>query len=297
MELRHIRYFVALAEELNFNRAAERLHISQPPLSRQIRELEEEIGVKLFHRTKRQVELTPAGRTFLVRAYEILDRVERSRISARLASTGQEGELRIGFTGTVFDLIPTLKIYQARFPHVGIILKQLSSSLQIKALHENHLDIGVLTIPVHSSKISTRPLLRAPFMAALPEDHPLADKQSLSIRDMAEETFIITLPSVGPLYYDTVMSLFRHEGLMPKIIMEAQDMHTVIALVSAGMGITLTPSPYRPVRGIVKKPVDGVNLSLQVWLAWRKDSVSEVLAQFLEFFNTHYNESDDRWIG
>jgi len=298
LELRHIRYFVTLAEELNFNRAAERLHIAQPPLSRQIRELEDELGVKLFHRTKRHVELTPAGKSFLARAYEILDRVERGRISARLASAGQEGELRIGFSGTVYDLLPTLRNYQARYPRVGIILKQMGSSLQVKALHDNQIDVGVLTIPVNHQKIDTHPLIRLPFMAVMPEGHPLAGKESVSVRDMTEETFIITPPSVGPAYYDAVMGLFRDEGVMPRTILEAQDLHTVVALVAGGMGITLAPSPYRTVLGIVRRPVEGVNLTLQVWLAWRKDSFSEVLEQFLDFFfHSHYSESDDRWVG
>lgn len=177
---------MALAEELNFNRAAERLHIAQPPLSRQIRELEEEIGIKLFHRTSRQFELTPAGKWLLPRAYEILDRVEQTRIGARLTSMGRKGELRIDFSGTVVDLIPTLKAYQSRFPHVGIILKHMNSN-----------------------KIRTRPLIRIPFMAALPVDHPLTVKPSISVYDLKDETFIITPQSAGPIYYDMIMGLFR----------------------------------------------------------------------------------------
>src|SRR5690606_19357868 len=209
-------YFVALAEELNFHRAAERLHIAQPALSRQIRELEEEIGAKLFHRTSRRVELTPTGKWLLSRAFEILERMEQTRIGTQLTAIGREGELPIGFNGTVTDLIPTLKAYRARFPHVGIILKQMNSTMQIKALHENQIDIGVVTIPVYSDKIRTRPLIRIPFMAALPADHPLTAKPSISVRDLKDETFIITPQSAGPIYYDTIMGLFRHAGLTPR---------------------------------------------------------------------------------
>ena len=292
-----MRYFVALAEELNFNRPAKRLHIAQPPLSRQIRELEEEIGAKLFHRTSRQVELTPAGKWLLPRAYEILDRVEQTRIGALLTSMEREGELRIGFSGTVIDLVPTLKAYQSRHPHVGIILKQMNSTMQVKALHENQIDIGVVTIPVYSIKIRTRPLIRIPFMVAMPTDHPLTAKPSISVHDLKDETFIITPQSAGPIYYDTIMSLFRHAGLTPRRIMEAQDLHTVMLLVIGGMGVTLTPSPYRPVHGLALKPLDGVDLSLQVSLAWHADSKSEVLAEFLEFFfDSFYSETDDSWL-
>ena len=297
MELRQIRYFVALAEELNFSRAAERLHIAQPPLSRQIRELEEEIGAKLFYRTKRQVELTPAGKSFLIRAYQILDQVEQARIGARMSSLGREGELRIGFSGTVYDLIPTLKRYQSRYPKVGIILKQMYSNLQIKALHENQIDIGVVSIPVHSHKLHVRPVIRVPFMAALPERHRLADKPSLTVRDFGDETFIMTPHSAGPSYYEMVMSLFRHADLMPRTMMEVQDLQTVIALVASGIGITLTPSPFRAIHGVVKKPVNGVDLSLQISLAWRKDDNSEIVDKFLEFFfNTHYTGPELTWI-
>lgn len=260
-------------------------------------ELEEEIGARLFHRTSRQVELTPAGKWLLPRAYEILDRVEQTRIGALLTSMGREGELRIGFSGTVVDLLPTLKSYQSRYPHVGIILKQMNSTMQIKALHENQIDIGVVTIPVYSDKIRTRPLIRIPFMAALPADHPLTAKPSISVHDLKDETFIITPQSAGPIYYDTIMGLFRHAGLTPRRIMEAQDLHTVMLLVIGGMGVTLTPSPYRPVHGLTLKPLDGVDLSLQVSLAWHADSKSEVLAEFLEFFfGSHYSETDDCWL-
>ncbi|PEC57588.1 LysR family transcriptional regulator, partial [Bacillus wiedmannii] len=127
MELRHIRYFLALAEELNFSRAAEKLHIAQPPLSKQIRELEEEIGAKLFNRTKRHVELTSAGKVFLNRAYQILDQVEQACISTRLTSTGFEGELVMGFSGSVQDLIQPIQEFHKQYPEIGIVLQQLST--------------------------------------------------------------------------------------------------------------------------------------------------------------------------
>ncbi|KIP26977.1 LysR family transcriptional regulator [Bacillus thuringiensis] len=139
MELRHIRYFLALAEELNFSRAAEKLHIAQPPLSKQIKELEEEIGANLFNRTKRHVELTNAGQVFLDKAYQILDQVEQACISTRLTSTGTEGELVIGFSGSVQDLIQTIQRYRERYPKVGIVLQQLSTPIQVKNLIEKKL--------------------------------------------------------------------------------------------------------------------------------------------------------------
>lgn len=290
MELRHIRYFVALAEELNFSRAAERLHIAQPPLSRQIRDLEEKIGAQLFNRTRRYVELTNAGKVFLDKAYKILDQVEQACVSTRLSSTGKEGEFQIGFSGAVQDLIPTIKAYRALYPQVGIVLKQMSSAQQIKALNEKTIDVGLLTIPVNNNNIRLLPLQEMHFMAALPEKHPLALKQSLYINDMADETFINTLKSTGPLYYETFMDVFKNTDFTPKITIQAQDLQTVMALVAAGMGITLTPSPMKPVSGVVLRRVEDITLTIKPSLGWRKDNSSEILDKFLTFFHDFYRE-------
>ena len=284
MELRHIRYFLVLAEELNFSRAAERLYIAQPPLSRQIQELEKEIGAKLFHRTNRQVELTNAGKVFLKKAYHILDQVEQACISTRLSSTGKEGEFRIGFNGAIHDIIPTLKKYRELYPEVGIILKQMNATEQIEALNEKRIDIGTVTIPINNDKIQVMPLRKIHFMVAFPEKHPLALKESIYIRDMADETFIITPKSAGALYYDTFMSAFENADFTPKITIQAHDIHSVLTLVEAGMGITLTPTPTTQVNGIIKRKVEDINITLEASLAWRKDNGSEILKEFLKFF-------------
>lgn len=295
MELRHIRYFTALAEELNFSRAAERLHIAQPPLSRQIKELEEELGAKLFYRSKRQVQLTDAGKAFLRKAYQILDQVEQASISARLASTGREGELRIGFSGSVQDLIPTLRQYRELYPQVGIVLYQMNSTLQIEALNESRIDLAVLSVPAHHPKIETFPLRKVQFMAVLPENHHLVTKRSLRLEDLKEETFIITLKSSGMLFHEAFMSIFQSASYTPNVTFQASDLQTVLALVASGMGVTLTPSPINPVAGIVKRNVDDIDLSMQVSLAWRKDTHSEIMDNFLQFFYVHYIELKNQW--
>src|SRR5699024_7263690 len=180
MELRHIRYFLALATALNFSRAAEKLHIAQPSLSRQIRELEEKVGAQLFYRTKRQVQLTNAGKVFQQKAILLLEQLEQACISARLSSTGKEGELQIGFNGVIQDLIPTLKQYRDRYPQVAIILNQMDSTMQLNALNTKEIDLAIITIPVTSDKIKVVPLPEMKFMAALPRDHSLATKRTLS---------------------------------------------------------------------------------------------------------------------
>lgn len=285
MELRHIRYFIVLAEELNFSRAAEKLHIAQPPLSRQIQELEEELGAQLFHRTRRQVELTNAGKVFLKKAYQILDEVEQARMSTRLSSTGREGEFRIGFSGLAHDLIPNLKAYRERFPQVGIVLHQMSSTAQIEALNEKIIDIGLITVPVRNSKIALLPLPELHYMAALPEHHPLVHKESIFLRDLTDETFIMTPKSIGPLYYETFMSVFQDANITPKITIQASDLQTVMALVAGGMGITLTPSPIQSYPGIIKRRVEDIQLTIQPYLAWRKDNNSVILEKYLKFFH------------
>lgn len=290
MELRHIRYFLTLAEELNFSRAAEKLHISQPPLSRQIRELEEEIGAKLFHRSKRQVELTNAGKVFLNNAYQILDQVEQARIRTRLSSTGKEGEFRIGFTGAVQDLIPTLKEYRKRYPQVGIILKHMTNAEQVEALNENRIDIGIISNPIKNNKIQITPIKKMRFLAALPEKHVLASKKSIHLRDLENETFIMTPKSVGPLYYDTFMSLFQKAGFTPQITIQCHDLQTVLALVTADMGITITPSPFNPMNGIVRREIEEIDLTVKGFIAWRKDNKSEILEEFLTFFFEFYRD-------
>lgn len=283
MELRHLRYFVALAEELNFSRAAERLHITQPPLSRQIKHLEEQIGVKLFMRTKQQVTLTDAGKVFLQKAYHIIDQIEQASISARLSSTGIEGGIHLGFNGIVQDLIPMLKIYRSRFPEVSIFLHQLNSAAQVEALHDKIIDIGVISIPINHHKIATLPLSPLQFRLIMPESHPLADAPTIYMRDLAEETFIITPKSIGQLYYETFMSAFHHVDYTPQMTIQANDLQSVIALVAGGMGISLIPSPSQHIQGVIAREVTDINLTLKPTVVWRKDNHSEILQKFLAF--------------
>ncbi len=281
MELRHIRYFLALAEELNFSRAAQRLHIAQPPLSRQIRELEQQLEVQLFHRTKRQVQLTSAGKVFMTKAYQILDQVEQAYIRTRLTSTGMEGELRIGFTGAVYDMIPTLQAFRKRFPRISLYLKHMNSTEQMEALVEGRLDIGVIGVPIRNSLMEVRPLPVVSFLAAMPSGHPLADRTSLYLRDLAGETFIMTSKSSGPLYYDMVISAFQQARITPNLTIQAHDLQTVLALVASGMGVTLAPLLLRTYSGVITRKLEDVDLTIQASLVWRKDYRSQILDNLL----------------
>lgn len=293
MELRHIRYFLTLAEELNFSRAAEKLHIAQPHLSRQIQELENQIGVQLFHRTKRQVELTNAGKAFMKKAYEIIDLVEQASTAARLSSLGTDGELRIGFTGTVQNLIPTLQKYRKLFPKVKIELKYMNNTEQIVALNENKIDIAVVSTPIDNENIYIKPVKKLSFVLALPEKHPLAKKKTLSLSDLENETFIMTPKSAGPMYYETVMSIFQNTDYIPNQTIEVHDLQTALILVSNGMGMILTPTPIHTLNGVVYRNLKDVDLSIMGFIAWRKDNKSEILKKFLTFFFSYVQKDDE----
>lgn len=293
MELRHLRYFITLAEELNYSRAADKLNIAQPHLSRQIKELESDIGANLFHRTRRKVELTNAGKTFLKKAYEILDLLEEASISARLSSTGSEGEFRIGFTGTVQNIIPAIQLYRQFYPNVRIILKLMSNTEQIMALNNNKIDIALVSIPIHNENISVKPIKSMQFVAALPKNHELANNETISIRELAHEPFIMTPKSAGALYYDTVMQVFEKYNITPNLSIQAYDLQTVLLLVSAGMGVTLTPSPINAFNGIVYRKIEDIDLKVVGSIAWRKDNQSEILKKFLNFLFQHFQDYYD----
>lgn len=288
MELKLIRYFVKVAEELNFSRAAEKLHIAQPHLSRQIKVLEENIGTKLFNRSRRHVELTHAGKFFLKKAYPLIEQVEQISVSTRLSALGKEGELQIAFNGAVQDIIPTLKSYHEHFPEVGIMLRQMNTDEQLKALNQKRIDLAVLSIPVYDANIKLFPLKSVPFLAALPKEHPLTKKERLFIHDFSEEPFIITPKSAGPMYYNAIMSIFKQTNFTPNITIQAHDLQTVMALVAANMGMSLTPSPMKSTNEITLKKVEDIDISLEASLAWKIDNKSETLKNFLLFFEEYY---------
>jgi len=255
---------------------------SSPPLSRQIRELEEELGVKLFHRTNRRVELTAAGKTFLQKAYQIMDEIEKAGIVTRLTSAGIAGELSVGFAGSAWDLASVLRHFRRKHPDVGLFLWHMNSAEQIAALHEHHIDLALLTIPVNSEQIAMKPICEMPFVATLSADHPLARKSPLHLRDFRDETFITAAKSVGFQYYNLVMSIFRKAGFAPREIIQVHDFQTMLLLVQSGMGFALEPSLGNEIDGIVRRKLADLDLAITPCMAWRKDNESEALRLFLD---------------
>jgi DNA-binding transcriptional LysR family regulator len=287
MELRHLRYFVTLAEELHFGRAARRLHLSQPPLSMQIKALEAEIGTQLLARTRRRVELTTAGALFLREAREILARVEQATAAARRAGRGEIGELAIGFvTIADYHVLPrVLSEFRAQHPAVRLSLREATSDAQLRDLAEQRIDIGFVLAPIQEDGLTTRPLLREPLVAALPDTHPLArGRAALSLARLAGLPFILFPRHMAPGLYDDVVGFCRRAGFIPRVEQEAVQMQTIISLVSAGLGVALIPASMRNLArsGVVYRSLREKSPQTELLVAWRKGDSAPALHRFLE---------------
>ncbi|HEX4109396.1 MAG TPA: LysR substrate-binding domain-containing protein [Solirubrobacteraceae bacterium] len=284
MELRHLRYFVAVAEELHFRRAAERLHISQPPLSQQIRALEQELGVELLARSRRRVELTPAGATLLVEARAILSAVEHAAELTRSVARGEVGRLSIGFMGSaMYGALPDiLGVFRERNPRVDLRLHELSTARQLEALKDGRIDVGVIRPPVLEPDLVIEELWHESVVVALPVGHRLARRRRLVPDDLHGERFVMLDRREAPGLHHSLARLITEIGQAP-LIQEVSEIQTVLGLVAAGMGISLIGESVgaRERRGVVHRPLSGRQPTIATALAWRPDDDSPVLASFL----------------
>lgn len=291
MELRHLRYFMAVAEEMNFTRAAKRLHIAQPPLSQQIRKLEEELQVLLFFRTKRRIELTHAGRVFLEETQRILQSTEQAVHAARQASRGEIGRLVIGFMSSApFTLLPSvLRSFREHSPGVGLTLHELPIRDQIDALRKERIDVGFLRPPLAAADLASETIVREPFVVAVPAQHPLAKQASISIKALAGEPLIMFPQHLGPEFHGLIIGLCQQGGFSPTVAQEATEMHTVVGLVSAGIGIAVVPASVQRLRlpEVVYRTLKERTPYVQTIIAWRASkSLSPVLHSFLNIAKT-----------
>jgi DNA-binding transcriptional LysR family regulator len=244
MELRQLRYFVAVAEELHFRRAAARLHMSQPPLSHQIRLLEEELGCELLSRTRRRVELTPAGDAFLRDARAVLADLDRAARSARRIQEGQTGLLRVSFAGSaLLSLVPrVVQRLGVLHPEIDIELRERSTSDQVRALAAGITDLGLAPLPVSDPGLDVEILAREPTVAAVPAAHPLARSRRLTLRRLAEHPFVLFPREQAPGYHDLLMTAITSAGTPPRVIQQAAETQTIMGLVAAGTGVSLVPA-------------------------------------------------------
>jgi DNA-binding transcriptional LysR family regulator len=270
-ELRLLRYFVAVAEELHFRRAAERLHITQPSLSRGIRDLERTLGTDLFTRTKRSVRLTDAGRTLLDEVPYALAEVERALEETRRVGRGEVGELRLGFLpSATIELVPALlRASRAAFPGVRLRLLELLDDPQLEALRERRLDLGLLRTRQPSDDLALEPLLRERLCAVVARDHRLAGRRRVRYADLREEGLILWPRPEAPETFDAVIEACRRAGFSPKVVQEATSAYTIIGLVAAGVGVSVLAGSYSARSGgdVVFVPIAGSETVL--YLAWR----------------------------
>jgi len=286
MELRHLRYFVVVAEELNITRAAQRLQMAQPPLSQQIHQLEEELGVTLFHRSKRRIQLTDAGQVFLEEARRTLVQAEYARRMAQRAQRSEIGRLVMGFVSeATYDLLPImLQAYRARFPQVEIVLREMTTMQQVQALQKGSIHLGMLRPPIPETGLNLQIVREEPFVVVLPPTTRFAPDERLPLSALSEEPFVLFPRAISPGVYDQVISLCNQAGFSPIIVQEATELHTILGLVAVGIGVSLLPASVRLLRsqGVVYRALPQTGTQANTALAWRQDSRSSVLFTFLD---------------
>lgn len=283
--MRYLRYFVAVAEELHFGRAAQRLHMAQPPLSQQIKQLEEKVGVQLLRRTKRRVELTEAGEAFLEESRLALSKVEDAGEAARRASRGETGKLAVGFVGSAaYDVLPEiLKAFRERYPAVEIALEELTTAQQVRALSQERIEVGFVRPPLEE-ELAVRTVLREPLLAVLPADHPLSKRTDLPLSALKNDSFVMTPRRLGPSFYDRIVGACREAGFSPRVVQEAIQMQTIIGMVAAGIGIALVPASESNLtrKGVVYKPIQDEGLEVELAAVWTPEAPSPPLRAFLK---------------
>lgn len=288
MELRRLRYFVAVAEELSFNRAAQRLHISQPPLSNQIKRLEEELGVRLFDRSSRGVQMTDAGELLLEEARRIFVQVDQTVRTVQHVGYGEVGHLTLGFVPSASNevLPPILRAFGERFPGVELYLREMRPDRVVHQLHDKQVDVGFLYLPLEDASLHIECASREPLVLALAETHPLASEPQLDLRALADEPFVLPARYQRmPGLYGQVTETCRQAGFVPNAVQkDVWLMQTIVGLVAGGIGVALVPASLRNLhrKGVVYKSVYGLSPTVEMGLIWRRDNHGAVLNSFLK---------------
>lgn len=293
MDLRQLRHFVTVAEELHFSRAAERLGMTQPPLSQSIRALEEELGVALFARTRRSVALTPVGREWLAHVRALLDAAAALPETARRLALGETGSLRLAFVSTAdYSILPEL-VSRLRLgaPDVDLSLEEATSDLQVEALIAGEIDAGLVIGPAaFPASLVYRPLVREPLVAAVREGWAPAGpaRRGLRLADLAQEPLILFPRRGAPAFHDLVTGAFAAAGLQPRMGQQAIQMQTILSLISAGLGIALVPKSLEKLgrAGVRYAPLAGAPPEIETGLLWRRDDSKPTVARLVEIAET-----------
>lgn len=285
MELRHLRYFVALAEELHFGRAAERVFVAQSTLSGQIRTLEERMDAQLFDRTKRNVELTEAGRALLPYARRLLREAERAEEAAQRAEQGLTGTLRLSYEAQMMQgILPSvIKAFRKNVPEVKLELFERASGDQADALRAGDVDVGVVFLPVDSRNLTVRKVDEAPTVVAVPNDHHFADRTYVTLSELSDEPFVMWARDLSPGVYDYYIQACHEEGFHLEVVQEIRDLETLLGLVAAGLGVSLAHRSTAQLRppGVRFAILSDPSLPMRTGLASRKEETGPVTNRFL----------------
>jgi DNA-binding transcriptional LysR family regulator len=294
MELRHLKYFVAVAEELNFARAARRVHIAQPSLTKQIQQLEQELGFPLLYRTKKKVQLLDTGHVLLDEAQRLLRQAEKAIQSVQKTHTGQSGRLVIGFSPSAApEVLPRiLRKYHALYPNVVVDLVEITAPKSAAVLLESTMSVALVRSPsfVNPELFYFETILRERFVVALPDSHRLARQESIRIKTLANEPLIVPPLRPGWGYSDAIFQIFRDHEIEPRIAEEATQALAVITLVAGGFGIALAPASLSNLRvpGVIYRPIAGRSRTTELTMVWKRDSRASTLRAFIDTARDEY---------
>jgi DNA-binding transcriptional LysR family regulator len=290
MELRHLLYFKTVAEQLHFRKAASILFISQPPLSRQIKELENELGVLLFTRKDKRVDLTDAGKYFKTEVEALFARLEESKGVVRQIHNSESGELKIGYISSVYQsrLANVLKAMRDAFPHFKTNLFEMPTLAQIKALEQDSLDVGIMRGPVQSHRLAVRTLFFDPFMVVVPATKDKFRQQQKLAAYLKTSPFIFFNREIAPHYYDKLGEICDRLGFEPDIVHEANNVHSILQLVEAGLGVSVLPYSLRQRYSYLKVSfikLENMPVSTEVVLAYKQSNKKPALKWFIEHYH------------
>lgn len=295
MEIRHLLYFKTVAEELHFTKAATKLFISQPPLSRQIKELETELGVQLFYRDNKRVTLTDAGAYFKNEVDAILSRLDESKHMARQIQLSDSGQLKIGYISSVYQsyLAEILKAMRKEFPHIKTGLFEMPTISQIEALEQGRLDVGILRAPVLSEKLIVQTLFFDPFVVVLPSSGPNLETREQLTEFLKASPFIFFNKEFAPQYHDKLIEICKRMQFTPDITHEANNVHSILQLVESGLGVSILPLSLKEQYSHLKISfieLSDIPVNTEVVMAYKAQHTNPALKWFIE----HYN-SENKW--
>lgn len=288
MEIRQIRYFLAVARHLSFTRAAETLHLSQPPLSLQIKKLEDEMGTRLFVRAGHSVHLTAAGEAFVPRAQRILDELAEAVSAVQETARGMSGRLHLGFVGSAsHTIVPKIVGHLRQWhPKAQLVLSDRTNSELLAGLSRRDIDLAILRAPVSADGFDMLSILREPFMAVMAENHHLAGHDSVTLRELAGIGLIMIPRHIAPMLSDTILGQFANKGLLPLINHELRGLQTILDSVAAGLGVAIQPDSVRNIRsaGLVYLPISDMEAHAELCIVYQNDTENRLVSSIVALF-------------